>query len=734
MKTKLKTRMLQLLIFWFALFGKTVQNNGHVVLEEMTWGEGHTACQGKGQKLFNSVDLDSVLTSGSGKHWIGAKVMYSPWKWTDDSTALFEYVGHHNMTGTEREKTVILDENEAVMCYIKCKTKFVGLQGSKCFCFRTAPRSTTPKTEYEDPCLGNSNELCGSSYGMSIYHAKLLQDTFSLIKWKFKEDAVCGYIHSKAQLSVKTEDCNQEKGMICSCSSSCSSDIGYRRCSNGLCFYDNGNDDWFTSSHNCSLVKLDISNINTIYRTVWNDVQYWIGLKRYSYLGWADRAGEISIYTNSSRGCVSAEKLPNGSIQFYVSPCDDKNKVICTTGGLETTTVPATPSRGQGSTTHHDVTTHEDTSNSTDTQQEPSTSDGVVAAAVSTVVVILIVLSVIGSLLWMRRTKRLCFKDLPAKLNKKRSISNEIIFEPSSNQYDQPYYSEINGGYSHDDLPVYSHDDMPVYNHDDMPIYTYATAEYEFEKHPPVNPQPNNDYLELIPDPYETAGETADDGSGQMDYVNAAQTNNGHSFPEYSTVEPHELAEESISLSAKERGVDKTSKTNTPFSRLRQNFAEHYELAGDPNGNSGEEASAFHPSQANNRSLNPRHNTSVIYELAGEPVPHGTEENANCSSPYVNVPISRPQYHPTGVYEMAREQGGNDNHGDDDYNVLRARNEQSNPTPFTTSPYCHIQGGEYGNDTYDKAGNGRLDSCSSSDYNHLDEASDNTRHSDTSTV
>ena len=77
------------------IYGYTVLNYLHskgnkcntffLDLPSSTWYRATQACKARGQELYHSADkflVAGFLDVNSGRHWIGAKVMYSPWKWT----------------------------------------------------------------------------------------------------------------------------------------------------------------------------------------------------------------------------------------------------------------------------------------------------------------------------------------------------------------------------------------------------------------------------------------------------------------------------------------------------------------------------------------------------------------------------------------------------------------------------------------------------------------------------
>ncbi|XP_041372359.1 uncharacterized protein LOC121385662 [Gigantopelta aegis] len=159
---------LDVVVLWVAV---VVPGDGDE-LANLTWYKATQACRTRGEELYHSTDKSLVaqfLDNNSGKHWIGAKVMYSSWTWTEDRSTLFTHVGYRNVTDEDTSVQTFLYTNQAVRCFSKCTpdAEYVGLQGSKCFCLDSS--EYTAGNTAQERCWGNSQEFCGTSHGMSVY-------------------------------------------------------------------------------------------------------------------------------------------------------------------------------------------------------------------------------------------------------------------------------------------------------------------------------------------------------------------------------------------------------------------------------------------------------------------------------------------------------------------------------------------------------------------------------------
>ncbi|XP_041372357.1 uncharacterized protein LOC121385661 isoform X2 [Gigantopelta aegis] len=305
---------LDVVVLWLAV---VVQGDGDE-LAPMTWYQATKACRTHGE-LYHSADKSHVgqfLGSNSGKHWIGAKVMYSSWTWTEDRSTLFTYVGYRNVT--EKDKKVnktFLYTNQAVRCYPECKPNatYIGLQGSKCFCLHS-PKNTTENTA-QNRCWGNSQESCGTAHGMSVYKVELLMTDG--LKWKFGLNDICGYLNvtdcDDPVVDTHTKKQCQEKnyGRICNCDGEDPDDYEYTSEDKG---------DWSAANQSCSLLKIK----HTIDCDDEDKKPYWIGLSRYRYIGWVKRDGSIDVPDTGRSGCVWAERLRNDTVVFGIKACHEK--------------------------------------------------------------------------------------------------------------------------------------------------------------------------------------------------------------------------------------------------------------------------------------------------------------------------------------------------------------------------------------------------------------------------
>ncbi|XP_041371578.1 uncharacterized protein LOC121385107 [Gigantopelta aegis] len=438
-------------------------------LANTTWYKATQACRKRGEELYHSTDKSHVarfLNRNSGKHWIGAKVMYSSWTWTEDRSTLFKYEGYRNVTEEDRYAKIFLYRNQAVRCYTGCNTKYIGLQGPKCFCVRSPKLS--PETTAQDRCWGNSQEYCGTAHGMSVYKVDLFED--DSVQWTFGLDDLCGYVNSievfiENIMYIKTEKLCQAKkyGHICTCK-----DPDECACK----AYDTDTGDWSAANQSCSLLKIE----HTIACNIEEEQPYWIGLSRYRYIGWVERDGSIDVPDTGRSGCVWAERLRNDTVVFGIKACHNNYKPLCTEDAISNK-IP-----------------------NTKTQPDGAVIGGSVAAAV-VVILVLVLLAMI----WMKRTKRVCFKDKSPDPGTRHVTSDDHNVESD--------YCEIN--------------DRPDQTEADSLVNRNGRQHYEFEPEAQLGVSGAKD------EPYELAMDPRkvnEDGEGDYDELHDSSHNKGQQW------------------------------------------------------------------------------------------------------------------------------------------------------------------------------------------------------------
>ncbi|XP_041379005.1 uncharacterized protein LOC121391428 isoform X2 [Gigantopelta aegis] len=404
---------LDVVVLWVAV---VVQGDGDE-LANTTWYKATQACRKRGEELYHSTDKSHVarfLDRNSGKHWIGAKVMYSSWTWTEDRSTLFKYEGYRNVTEEDKHAKIFWYRNQAVRCYTECNTKYIGLQGTKCFCVQSP--NLSPENTAQDRCWGNSQEYCGTEHGMSVYKAEygLLSDDI---------------------MEIKTEkQCQAKKyGRVCICT-------GDDSCEDGVMVYANKLN-WTAANQSCPLINLSGNDVSkAVYDSIHVSTSHWIGLSRYRYIGWIARDGTIGVPDTGKNGCVWAERLGNGSLVFGVTGCATSYKIACTEGTIPIRTSPDSTS-DQSYTTSTAPDTDRVTVPLADTHAQ---SDGPVIggslAALAVIVLVLLLLAVV----WMKRTKRVCFKDKAPDSDTRHVTSNQNVYELSDDRRVESTYCHIN--------------------------------------------------------------------------------------------------------------------------------------------------------------------------------------------------------------------------------------------------------------------------------------------------
>ncbi|XP_041371575.1 uncharacterized protein LOC121385105 [Gigantopelta aegis] len=116
------------ILMWLVLLESEAEID---VLGPKSWDKAVHDCKTAGKELYSSYreePLKEILTASSGKHWVGAKTMYSPWRWAEDDTTVFTYMGYRNITYEDTPKIALNYDNEAVLCHTKCETTYIGMQ------------------------------------------------------------------------------------------------------------------------------------------------------------------------------------------------------------------------------------------------------------------------------------------------------------------------------------------------------------------------------------------------------------------------------------------------------------------------------------------------------------------------------------------------------------------------------------------------------------------------------
>ncbi|XP_041371570.1 uncharacterized protein LOC121385101 [Gigantopelta aegis] len=213
-----------LLVFGGILLLLPAVTDGLAVLFDVTWDSAISTCRERGGKLYNTTNTSALGDVTPGSYWIGGKVQYSSWMWTEDKKHLFEYAGEMNESyATSNPVYSIIYDNQASRCYYECrrqqhdyKPMYVGLQDSTCYCFDWSnPGNITTDNRTHRGCLGNFMEYCGTDSTISIYRPELLR-SYAYITWLLSPDGTCAYITQSLNIIVKTEDnCMTQKGYIC---------------------------------------------------------------------------------------------------------------------------------------------------------------------------------------------------------------------------------------------------------------------------------------------------------------------------------------------------------------------------------------------------------------------------------------------------------------------------------------------------------------------------------------
>ncbi|XP_041346798.1 uncharacterized protein LOC121366397 [Gigantopelta aegis] len=194
------------------------------IIDNVSWGDAFRQCGARGRRLYTATDPDPRQNVRPGSYWVGAKVQYSSWMWTENNEPLFPYIGQVNASLIASSTNKIYNipyDNQASRCFYQCRTntqKYIGMQGSRCYCFKTLDGlSVEADSETgQDGCWGNFREYCGSNETVSIYHTELFT---SYVIWKLNRMGSCGYIvYKSSSIIVKSDtDCTKTKGRVCNC-------------------------------------------------------------------------------------------------------------------------------------------------------------------------------------------------------------------------------------------------------------------------------------------------------------------------------------------------------------------------------------------------------------------------------------------------------------------------------------------------------------------------------------
>ncbi|XP_041379161.1 uncharacterized protein LOC121391687 [Gigantopelta aegis] len=106
------------------------------IIANVSWGEALHQCGARGRRLYTATDPEPQQNVGPGYYWVGAKIQYSSWMWTENNESLFPYIGQVNASRIVSNKSNTYDipyDNQASRCFYQCQTKnpkYIGMQES----------------------------------------------------------------------------------------------------------------------------------------------------------------------------------------------------------------------------------------------------------------------------------------------------------------------------------------------------------------------------------------------------------------------------------------------------------------------------------------------------------------------------------------------------------------------------------------------------------------------------
>ncbi|XP_041371579.1 uncharacterized protein LOC121385108 [Gigantopelta aegis] len=267
---------------------------------------------------------------------------------------------------------------------------------------------------------------------------KILED--NILQWTFDLNGLCGYINivevsDDIDYDIQTERSCQKKeyGHICKCTDGVSCEDGIHVEKNYLT--------WNAANETCTLIKVNHESFTSIYNAINDRDAYWIGLRRFRYIGWVGRDGSIDVPDTDSNGCVWAERLGNGSVVFGIIGCKRKYKPVCTEDAISNKISTSYSTSDQTPVPSTARNTENYSKSLSDTQTQP---DGAVIGGSGAAAVVVILVLVLLAMIWMKRRKRVCFKDKSPDPDTRHVTSNQNVYELSDDHNVDSDYCDIN--------------------------------------------------------------------------------------------------------------------------------------------------------------------------------------------------------------------------------------------------------------------------------------------------